>query len=47
MDEDDYPAGELIARAPTEQDVVELCARLNEFGAKHVVSRGFAIITSG
>lgn len=38
---------ELISRAPTQEDFVRLCARLNELGARYIVVGGFAIITSG
>ena len=47
MDDAEYPEGEMISRAPTEEDFVRLCARLNELGARYIVIGGFAIITSG
>lgn len=37
----------LISRAPTQEDFVKLCARLNELGARYIVIGGFAIITAG
>jgi hypothetical protein len=37
----------LISRAPTQEDFVKLCARLNSLGARYIVIGGFAIITSG
>ena len=50
--EDDGPPpevtpGELEARAPLVEDLVKLCARLNELGARYVVIGGFAIILAG
>jgi hypothetical protein len=48
MDDDQGTEGEeLISRAPTQEDFVKLCARLNELGARYIVIGGFAIITSG
>ena len=48
MDDDHGTEGEeLISRAPTQEDFVKLCARLNELGARYIVIGGFAIITSG
>jgi hypothetical protein len=38
---------ELTSRAPTQEDFVKLCARLNELGTRYIVIGGFAIITSG
>lgn len=47
-DEHDRPPEEqLESRAPTEVDLVALCSRLNELGAKYVVVGGFAIIHAG
>jgi hypothetical protein len=37
----------LIERPPTEEDLVNLCRRLNELEAKYLVVGGFAIIASG
>jgi predicted nucleotidyltransferase len=37
----------LESRAPIEDDLVLLCARLNELGAKYLVVGGFAIIYGG
>lgn len=48
MDDEVRPEGEeLTSRAPTQEDFVKLCARLNELGARYIVIGGFAIITSG
>ncbi len=47
MDQDEYETGEMISRAPTQEDFVQLCAKLNELGANYIVIGGFAIITSG
>jgi hypothetical protein len=48
MDDDLWPEGEeLTSRAPTQEDFVKLCARLNELGARYIVIGGFAIITAG
>jgi hypothetical protein len=52
MDDEDAgrardPSEELGSRIPTEDDLVLLCRRLNELGAKYVVIGGFAIILSG
>lgn len=46
MDAEDVTE-ELISRAPTQEDFVKLCARLNELGARYIVIGGFAIITAG
>jgi hypothetical protein len=35
---------ELVPRAPEERDLVAVCRRLNELGAKYVVIGGFAVI---
>ncbi|MCB1210790.1 MAG: hypothetical protein KDK97_15820 [Verrucomicrobiales bacterium] len=46
--EDDEPEdGELISRAPTEEDIVGICRLLNAEGAKYLIIGGFAIIYSG
>ena len=46
--EDDPPQeGELTSRAPTEQDLVELCRTLNQQGARYLVVGGFAVMYSG
>jgi hypothetical protein len=48
MDDDQGTEGEeLISRAPTLEDFVKLCARLNELEARYIVIGGFAIITAG
>jgi hypothetical protein len=48
MDDDSRTeAEELTSRAPTQEDFVKLCARLNELGARYIVIGGFAIITAG
>ena len=41
------PFSELESRLPTEDDLVLLCRRLNELGARYLVIGGFAIIQSG
>lgn len=41
------PFSELESRLPTEDDLVLLCRRLNQTGAKYVVVGGFAVIQSG
>lgn len=47
-DEDlDPEAGELTSRPPLQEDLVALCRRLNELGARYVIIGGFAIITAG
>jgi hypothetical protein len=46
--EDDTPQeGELSPRAPTEDDLVVLCRKLNELKARYLIVGGFAIIYSG
>lgn len=47
MDEPPPPAEELTTRMPEEADLVGLCRRLNELGARYVVIGGFAIIVAG
>jgi hypothetical protein len=47
MDDDHRSEEVLISRAPTQEDFVNLCARLNELGARYIVIGGFAIITAG
>lgn len=46
-DENAGSSSQLEPRAPTEQDLVSLCRRLNELGAKYLVVGGFAIIQAG
>jgi len=43
----DPEAGELIPRAPDEEDVAALCRELNRRGARFVVIGGFAVIMAG
>jgi hypothetical protein len=43
----DPEASELESRAPAEDDLVALCRRLNELGARYLVCGGFAIIHAG
>jgi hypothetical protein len=38
---------ELTSRPPLEEDLVLICRRLNELGARYLVCGGFAIIQSG
>ncbi len=52
MDDEDAgekrsPFADLEPRQPTEDDLVLLCRRLNEVGAKYVVVGGFAVIQAG
>lgn len=49
MDDAENPAeeNELTSRAPTEDDLVALCRRLNELGAEYLIIGGFAIIYAG
>lgn len=47
MDDDHRSEEVLISRAPTQEDFVNLCARLNELRARYIVIGGFAIITAG
>ncbi|MDQ2659306.1 MAG: hypothetical protein M3Y03_02680 [Verrucomicrobiota bacterium] len=52
MDDEDAgsagdPFSELESRLPTEDDLVLVCRRLNELGARYIVIGGFAIIQSG
>ena len=44
---DHPPEGRLESRAPTQEDLVSLCGRLNDLGAEYVVVGGFAIIHAG
>ena len=43
----DPEPSELESRAPVENDLVVICRRLNELGARYLVCGGFAIIHSG
>src|SRR6476661_3047956 len=46
--EDDAPEeGDVISRAPTEDDLVSICRLLNQANARYLVLGGFAIIYSG
>jgi hypothetical protein len=47
MDDHDGQEEELTSRAPTQEEFVNLCRRLNELGARYIVIGGFAIITAG
>jgi hypothetical protein len=47
MDEPPPNAEELTTRQPEEADLVALCGKLNELGARYVVIGGFAIIVAG
>lgn len=49
MDDEDVEAGEgeLISRAPTQEDLVALCKELNALGVRYVVIGGFAVIHAG
>ena len=44
---DDENANAAEGRAPEVEDLVGLCRRLNELGAKYLVVGGFAIIQAG
>ncbi len=45
VEDDGAPGGEeLVPRAPEERDLVVICRRLNELGARYVVIGGFAVI---
>ncbi len=47
-DQESAPGGqELVPRPPGDQDLINLCRRLNELGAKYVVVGGFAVIYAG
>ncbi len=39
--------GELVSRAPTEEDLVAMCRLLNESGARYMIVGGFAIMYAG
>jgi hypothetical protein len=43
---DDLPSNELTSRAPTVEDLRDLCRELNRRGAKYVVVGGFAIMAA-
>ncbi len=46
--EDDEPQeGDLVSRAPTEDDLVAMCRLLNESGARYMIVGGFAIMYAG
>ena len=47
MEDDPPQEGELTSRAPTEDDLVALCRKLNELDAKYMIVGGFAIMYSG
>jgi hypothetical protein len=48
MEEETYPGeGERTSRAPTPQDLADLCRTLNESGTKYIVVGGFAIRGAG
>lgn len=47
MDDHNGQEGELISRAPTQADFVNLCSRLNDLQANYIVIGGFAVITAG
>lgn len=44
---DETIEGELISRAPTDDDLVSLCRELNQRGVRYLVVGGFAIINAG
>ncbi len=43
----DAEESELVSRPPQEEDLVALCRRLNELGARYLICGGFAIIQAG
>ncbi len=47
MVDPDIDSSELEPRPPEQRDLVELCRRLNELGARYLVCGGFAIIHAG
>lgn len=48
MDEEEYPSeDELVSRAPTPQDLADLCRILNATGTRYIVVGGFAIRGAG
>lgn len=47
IDDAEPQEGELVSRAPTEDDLVAMCRLLNEYGARYMVVRGFAIMYAG
>ena len=47
-DEESEPQeGELVSRAPTEEDLVALCRQLNSLGTRYMIIGGFAIMYAG
>lgn len=48
MDEEAYPSDEeLVSRAPTPQDLADLCRILKSSGTRYIVVGGFAIRGAG
>jgi hypothetical protein len=47
LENDEPQAGDLVSRAPTEDDLVALCRLLNSVGARYMIIGGFAIMYSG
>ncbi len=47
VDDDDGAQPQLESRPPTLEDLVALCRRLNEEGARYVIVGGMAIIQLG
>jgi hypothetical protein len=45
--ESEPQAGELVSRAPTEDDLAALCRQLNSLGARYMIIGGFAIMYAG
>jgi hypothetical protein len=43
----DAEDSDLVSRPPQEEDLVALCRRLNELGARYLICGGFAIIQAG
>ena len=49
MDNEEFEPqeGELVSRAPTEEDLVALCGQLNSLGTRYMIIGGFAIMYAG
>ena len=47
MEDDNPQAGELASREPSVEDLVALCRRLRDLGARYLVVGGFAIRSAG
>lgn len=47
LETDDLQEGSELSRAPTEADLVELCRRLNDSGARYMIVGGLAVMYAG